>query len=109
MPPSPASRAGHLVSTVADKGTGNHLFLRHCLQIRLLISLLHRLKHQKNFMNNRGRKRRHPLRQRKNARLPADSILKAEDKAWLDMPPVGREFGSREFEEEILKKSDRTC
>lgn len=54
-------------------------------------------------MNNRGRKRRLTLQQRKNGRFPARFILSAEDKAWLDMPPVGREFGSREFEEELLK------
>ena len=57
--------------------------------------------YQEILMNNRGRKRRLTLQQRKNGRLPIRLILSAEDRAWLDMPPVGREFGSIEFEDEV--------
>lgn len=51
-------------------------------------------------MNNRGLKRRRILYRRKNAQrtMPSRLILTPEDKEWLNMSPVGREFGSPDFE-----------
>ena len=53
---------------------------------------------QETSMNNRARKRRLTLQRRKNGRFPKRFILSVEDRAWLDITPVGREFGSKEFE-----------
>ena len=51
-------------------------------------------------MNNRGLKRRHTLHRmaQQQRTTSARLILTPEDKGWLNMPPVGREFGSQEFE-----------
>lgn len=54
--------------------------------------------YQEILMDNRARKRRLTLQRRKNGRLPIRFILTAEDRPWLDITPVGREFGSIEFE-----------
>ena len=51
-------------------------------------------------MNNRGLKRRRILYRKAKAKrtMPIRLILTPEDKEWLNMSPVGREFGSPEFE-----------
>lgn len=48
-------------------------------------------------MSNREYKRRRTLQRRRTAYRPVRLIFTPEDKAWLDMRPVGREFGDRGF------------
>lgn len=46
-------------------------------------------------MNNRSRKRQLYTQRRMRHNL---FVLTAEDRAWLDMAPVGREFGSPDYD-----------
>jgi hypothetical protein len=52
-------------------------------------------------MKNRRKKRQHILNRRTMDRAPARLVRSAEDQAWLEIHPVGREFGSKDFEKYV--------
>lgn len=52
-------------------------------------------------MKNRRKKRQHTLKRRTMDIPVARLVRSSEEQAWLDMPPVGREFGSKDFEKYV--------
>lgn len=49
-------------------------------------------------MKNRRKKRQRIMNRRAMERSPARLDFTAEEQAWLNITPVGREFGSKDFE-----------
>lgn len=58
-------------------------------------------------MKNRRKKRQRVMNRRAMERSSTRLDRTAEEQAWLDITPVGREFGSRDFDKYVWQ-SDGT-